>query len=393
MKQLSKDQKDLDEGLKIFDWSRRVSKFIGLWPLAPNNFIFFTTFSYFSVVMILEWMDFYYSLNDFDKILDNLTENLSFSQIYIRGIILKLQVNKLRQIIKVSMDGFNVNKFKNSSEIEIFLSFINKGKFFVKSIISFMAMTIITWYISPLTAPAPIADDNETIIYILPYRFHVVFEINDFKSYMLTYISYAPHSLIDCCSHASIECFLITLIYYLRGRLVILAGRINALNNKPKVEKYEINDIIAEHSRLLKFGETIISIYNTSLMVYMMSVTVLLCVIGYKILINFMTGPNADLVQYLIYIFITYLIIGLFCIVSERLISECNKVSEAFWNCEWYNMPPNTIKDIMFCILRSQKPLALQIGKFSYFNNNTLTIVTKTAMGYLSVLRHFVIIE
>lgn len=96
---------------------------------------------------------------------------------------------------------------------------------------------------------------------------------------------------------------------------------------------------------------------------------------------------------------------------------QCDKVNEAFWNCKWYNMPPNMIKDIMYCILRSQNPLALKIGKFSYFGNNTLTIVifffvhlyyfkialteilflffqvTKTAMGYLSVLRHFLIIE
>ncbi|XP_057334693.1 uncharacterized protein LOC130673619 isoform X2 [Microplitis mediator] len=393
MKQLSKDQKDLDEGLKIFNWIKYVSRTLGLWPLAQNNFVFFTTFSYFTVVMILEWMDVYYSLNDFDRVLDNLLENLSYSHIYVRGIILRLKINKIRQVIEDTIDNFSVDKFKNSSEIKIFLSYINEGKFFVKSFISFMAMTVIIWYISPLTAPAPIADDNETIIYILPYRFHVVFEINDYKSYMLTYISYAPYTFIHGCSHASVECILITLIYYLRGRLVILVGRINALTNKPKVEKYEINEIIVEHIELLKFGETVISTYSTSLMFYMMSATMALCVICYKILINFMIGPNKDLVQYLIYVLATYLIIGVLSTVSEGLISECNKVSEAFWNCEWYNMPLGSINDIMFCISRSQKPLALKIGKFSTFGNNTMTIVQKTAMGYLSVLRNFMVIE
>lgn len=144
----------MHEGLKIFDWIKRGSKGIGLWPLAPNNFFFIIAFIYFSIVIALEWMDFYYSLDDFDKVLDNLIESLSLSQIYIRLIILKLQINKLGQVIKDTMDNFSVEKFKSSSEIEIFLDYINEGKFFVKSIILFLAMTLITWYFGPLTAPA-----------------------------------------------------------------------------------------------------------------------------------------------------------------------------------------------------------------------------------------------
>lgn len=35
-----------------------------------------------------------------------------------------------------------------------------------------------------------------------------------------------------------------------------------------------------------------------------------------------MTGPNSDLMQYFIFIFATYFIITVFCIVSERLITE-----------------------------------------------------------------------
>nr|WNA12532.1 olfactory receptor [Microplitis mediator] len=393
MKQLSKDQKDLHEGLKIFDWIRRVSKAVGLWPLAPNNFFFLITFIYFSIVITLEWMDFYYSLNDFDKVLDNLTESLSLSQIYIRLIILKLQIKKLGQVIKDTMDNFDVEKFKSSSEIEIFLNYIDEGKFFVKSIILFIVMTLITWYFGPLSAPALIADDNETIIYILPYRVPSIFEINDFKSYVIMYSFYGPFIFIVGSSHATLECFLITLVYCLRGRFVILADRINALNDKSEVGNNEVKDIIVEHSKLLRLGETFINVYSSSLMVYMMNATTLLCIIGYKILITYIKGSNADIVTYLIFISTIYLIIALFCIVSERLTSECDKVSEAFWNCKWYNMPPNTIKDIMYCILRSQNPLALKIGEFSYFGNSTLTIVTKTAMGYLSVLRHFLIIE
>ncbi|XP_044588612.1 odorant receptor 2a-like [Cotesia glomerata] len=128
-------------------------------------------------------------------------------------------------------------------------------------------------------------------------------------------------------------------------------------------------------------------------MVYMICTTTCICVIGYKILVNCMTGPDADLVQFFIYIFAVYLIMTVFCFISEQLMSECDKVSEAFWNCEWYRMPPKTVVNVMFCIQRSQRPLTLKIGKFAHFGHNMLTVVTKTAMGYLSILRNFLVIE
>ncbi|CAD6213312.1 GSCOCT00013815001.3-RA-CDS, partial [Cotesia congregata] len=394
MEKLSSDQKQLDEGVKIFDYSRRVSKAVGLWPLASNDYIFTFSYCYFTVILIFEWMDLYYSLDDLNSVLDNLTENLSFTQIYIRGIILRIHMNRLKEIIKNTIGDFSINSFKNPSEIKIFMTYIDKGRFFVKSIISFMAMTVITWYFQPLTTPAPVASDNETILFLLPYRCHIIFEINDSKSYMLTYITFAPHTWIDGCSHASIECLLITLVYYLRGRLIILAGRIDRLSGMETLEwKNDLQDIIVEHIRLLKLGNNVIDIYSTSLMVYMICTTTCICVIGYKILVNCMTGPDADLVQFFIYIFAVYLIMAVFCFISEQLMSECDKISEAFWNCEWYRMPPKTVVNVMFCIQRSQRPLTLKIGKFAHFGHNMLTVVTKTAMGYLSVLRNFLVIE
>lgn len=55
---------------------------------------------------------------------------------------------------------------------------------------------------------------------------------------------------------------------------------------------------------------------------------------------------------------------------------KSKKVSNAFWNCQWYNMDQDCTKDIIFCIKRSQKPLCLRAGAFVTFGNNTLTEVS-----------------
>ncbi|XP_057334697.1 odorant receptor 13a-like [Microplitis mediator] len=395
MEDLTQEQRDLNEGAKMFDWGKWISKGIGVWPLAPNDYLFTTTFIYFTAVMMLECVDLYTCLGDFEKVIDNLTENLAFVHIYVRTLMLRVHIDKLRDVMSESLKDYRTSAFKNSTEIKLFMTHINKGKLFAKVVITFIAMTEVTWYLQPLTTPSPSVDDrdNETISILLPYHFYVFYKINDFKTYVLTYLSHGPHVVISGFGHATSDCFLIILVFHLSGRLAVLAERINALKNKSEMYKTQVKSIIAEHIRLLKMGENIRSAFATALLAYLFNGTILLCMIGYQILVNFMTGPNSDLMQYFIFIFATYFIITVFCIVSERLIFESTKVCEAYWNCGWYNMPQDCVKDIIYCIRRSQKPLALQAGKFAYFGNSTLTDVTRTAMGYLSVLRNFLIVN
>ncbi|CAD6213314.1 GSCOCT00004014001.3-RA-CDS, partial [Cotesia congregata] len=387
------DQKDLNEGVKIFNWGRRVSKGLGMWPLAPNNYIFVITFFYFTFAMGLEWLDFINSLHDLDKVINNLSDSLAFTHTFVRGLILRFHVKEIRMLINSSMQDFNIGTFKNSTEVKIFLNHIDRGKRVTRYIILFIAITEIIWFLQPLAIPGHFVSDNGTIKYILPYQFHIVYEIDSFKSYVITYILYTPHMFITGFSHSSTECFLITLVYYISGRLVIVAERINWLSKKKNFCEDDLNDIIKEYTRLLKLGETVINSYKSSLFIYMMNSTLLLCIIGYQILIHIMVGPKIKLIHCFVYIFTIYLVITVFCIVSERLIAENQKVCQAFWNCSWYNMPPKYVKKITLCILRSQKPLALKIGKFSYFGISTLTNTTKLAMSYLSVLRRFIITE
>ncbi|CAD6213308.1 GSCOCT00013817001.3-RA-CDS [Cotesia congregata] len=393
----TEDQKDLKEGLKVFTWTMKTSKLIGLWPLAPNNFVFVITFVYFSTFMILEYMDLFFSITDIDQVLNNLFVNLTFTHIFIRGLLLKRHINKLGGVIEEMIQDFNVKTFKQSSEVKVFMSYINSARFFVKFTIIFMIMSIYPYFLKPLSAEQDLGkanqNTNETIEYILPYPTYVVFKINDSNTYMWTYMAYVPITYIHGCCHATVECTLITLIFYLRAKLVILAERINELNSIAGVWKIELENIITEHSKILKFGGTVIDAYSSSLMVYMLSASILVCIIGYKILLNFLTGPDSEVVQMVVYLCTTYLIISVFCVVSERLSAESNQISEAFWSCYWYDKPPKTVKNIIFCIARSQTPLALKIGKFSYFGNDTLTVLTKTSMGYLSVLRHFLMTE
>ncbi|XP_014298822.1 odorant receptor 85b-like [Microplitis demolitor] len=395
---MENDQKELDEGVKAFYWAKRMSRCIGLWPVAPNYYLFNICILYFSVLMVLELIDLYNSVYDIDKLIDNFTENLASTHMYARILMLRVHNYRIGKMIMQAMKDYRISAFKNSYEINVFMEFVNKGKFLIKGLFIFIMSTEISWFLKPLTTPSSsdnsIINENKTLPqFILPYNVYIFYEVNSLKRYILTYLSFMPMVYVSGIGHSAVDCILVLLVFYISGKLSVLTMRIDALKNNQYDCRKELREIIAEHSRLLKMGDEVKDVYSTGLLVYLVNGNLLICIIGYQILINYMTGPNSDLLQYFVYIGATYFMISNFCIISEHLTAESNKVCEAYWNCEWYNMPQDCVKDIIYCILRSQRPLALQAGKFSTFSIVTLTDVTKTALSYLSVLRNFLIAE
>nr|AGG17946.1 olfactory receptor 13 [Microplitis mediator] len=396
----SRDERDLESSVRAFYWGKWMSKWIGVWPLAPNFYLFNVTFAYFTAVMLLEYVDLFFCLPNFEKVLDNLTENLSFTIIYVRTLMLRVHNYKLGTAIRECLKDSSVSAFRNSKEIDIFVQYTKEGKFFAKFVIAFAAMTETSWYLRPITSHTAIrviADNetlnNVTLKFSLPFHFYVFYEINSIKTYALTYLSHGPFVPINGFGTASANCFLIALSFHISGRLAVLAERIKTLKDNPDSYKRELKLIIDEHIRLLRMGEDVKISYGVNLLVYLLNGTILLCIIGYQILLTLTVGPRTNIMPFIVYIMTMYMVISIFCILSENLIAESNKVCEAFWACGWYDMPPDCISDVYYCIARSQKPLALTAGKFLTFGYGTITDVTRTAVGYLSVLRNFLLLE
>ncbi|XP_014298820.1 odorant receptor 85b-like [Microplitis demolitor] len=396
----SRDQRDLDQGARLFTWARFVSKGIGVWPLEPNYYIFNICIIYGAYIMITEYIDLYYCLPNLKKVINNLTESLAFTQMYLRAVLLRIYIKKFHYLMSEALKDYHVSAYKNSDEVYEFMGYVKKGRFFVKAVTIFVISTTSSWFLRPITSSTPAtsmsAPDNETaakFTYILPYKFHIFYEINNYRTYVLTYISHGPFPYVIALGAITSAVFLIILSFHVSGRLAILARRINALNCKNDGFRTDLTDIISEHTRLLQMGEEIRGSYAVALLLYIIVGTIQLCIIGYQILVLIAMGKQHSLMPYFVFILTTYLLISIYCILSEHLLAESEKVSESFYSCEWYDMPQDCIKDISFCILRSQKTLGLTAGAFITFSNSTLTDVTKTSMGYLSILRNFLLNE
>ncbi|XP_034941499.1 odorant receptor 85b-like [Chelonus insularis] len=388
------NQQVLDEVAKVLTWNKWLLSTLGLWPHNPNSFIFLMNFSYFVYHMAMEYLDLFLFINNLEHVVENLTENMAFTQILVRMAMLKKYNCQLGEVITEAFKDYDIKAFKTPTESKVFIDYMNRAKLFIKLLCAFVTMTATSYYAKPITSPPPeviekLNEENSTMPFILPYRFHLFYEVTDFRIYVLTYASHFPFVFVSGFGQTAADCLMVTLVFHVSGKLAVLALRIAAIKADSESCEKEFNEIIIEHERLLKMGKSIEEAFSETLLVHLVGATALVCILGYQLL----SGQSADLVTFFVFIFLVFLILYAHCVVGESLVTESHKVSEAYYDCLWYEMPQETAKNVIFCMLRSQKPLGLTAGKFGAFCLSTLTDVVKTAMGYLSVLRSFLTIE
>nr|QNL14964.1 olfactory receptor 20 [Aulacocentrum confusum] len=392
------NQETFDRAVQVLSWNKWLLSSLGLWPRAPNIFLFTINFGYFVYQMIHEYLNLFIFIDNLEHVIENLTENMAFTQILVRMAMLKKYNTQLRVVIDEAFKDYDVSLYKTPDEAKVFIDYIDKAKLFMKLLCTFVAMTATSFFAKPLTS-SQLPEENQpedsmkntTMAFILPYHFHLFYEVNDFQTYVLTYISQFPFVFVSGFGQTAADCLMVTLVFHVCGKLSVLALRIAAINSQSDFCQRELGDIIIEHNRLLNMGQKIEEAFSETLLMHLVGATALVCILGYQLLTNYAKGQSADLATFFVYIFLVFLILYAHCAVGESLITESSKVSEAFYDCEWYLMPQEASRAIVICMARSQKPLGLTAGKFKAFCLGTLSDVLKTAMAYLSVLRSFLI--
>nr|XP_050868558.1 odorant receptor 85c-like [Vespula vulgaris] len=388
-------QKELDRAALILSWNKKIMSTLGLWPNSRNNIKFSINFGYFSFLMILEYMDLVVFINDLEHVIMNLTENMAFSQIFVRMIMLWIYNDEIGDVINETIKDFDYRRYKSIEERQLFISYNTRSKLFVKLLITFVALTASSYYLTPILVSLgnglpkiEIGNVTETI-YLLPYRFYTFYPVEDLRSYIIVYAFELPFVFISGFGQSAADCIMVTLVFHICGQMSVLALRINNIDVNPKINHKEIQTVVELHTRLLRMGKIVADAFSVTLLAHLFGATSLVCILGYQILTNYSDGEKAVLISFLVFQFLVLLILYAHCTVGECLLSESTKVSEAFYACQWYNMPIKNARSIILCMARSQRPMCLTAGKFSTFCLSTLTDVLRTSMGYLSVLRSF----
>ncbi|XP_058809484.1 uncharacterized protein LOC131674683 [Phymastichus coffea] len=377
--QVAGGQEELDASARVFQWNRILMKTLGLWPATQSDLWFGINFGYFCYQMILEYLDLFLFIDNLEHVVMNLTENMAFSQIFIRMLMLRLYNAPLGKIIEEAMKDFDTKDYVGE-EITTFTAYHKKSIIFMKLLMSNTALTASSYYVKPLLGQlgdviAYLEGGNASFIYVLPYRFHTFYEL-DAKSYFWTYGSQLPFVFVSGFGQSAADCLMVTLVYHVSGQMAVLATRITKLDTESINCSSELRRLVQSHIRLLTMGQMIQDAFSATLLGHLIGATSLVCILGYQILLCLAIGESAILVSFFAFIFLVLLVLYAHCTVGESLITESNRVCEAYYNCKWYNMSQKDDKLVMFGIARSQKPMMLTAGKFSMFCLATLTSVS-----------------
>lgn len=211
--------------------------------------------------MMLEFINLFLNINNFNHVIENLSETISFFLVLIYLFMVKKHNRKIKKVIIEVIKDYNGKNFNTKDECCAFLNYINKAKFLCKILIIYVAFIGPLYYSKGLSASSLISDENDnnnTVsnssisgTFILPYRFYIFFEINDLKTYAIMYAAFIPVAYITMVGYLAIDCLLITLTFHICGKLSALSLKITSIVFNPIPMKKQFNDILIEHDRLL----------------------------------------------------------------------------------------------------------------------------------------------
>lgn len=105
--------------------------------------------------MLMEYLDLCLFIDNLEHVIENLTENMAFSQILIRMAMLKRYNKPLGTVIEEVIKDFDSRKYQSIEECDAFIKYNKKSKLFVKLLSAFVVLTASSYYVKPLTTEPP----------------------------------------------------------------------------------------------------------------------------------------------------------------------------------------------------------------------------------------------
>ncbi|KAL6426583.1 hypothetical protein ACFW04_009177 [Cataglyphis niger] len=94
-------------------------------------------------------------------------------------------------------------------------------------------------------------------------------------------------------------------------------------------------------------------------------------------------------VYFLAFVSITFNIY-IFCYIGEQLVDRYQKIGIKCYMIEWYRLPQNKARDLIFPMIMSNYPIELTAGKMITMSISSFSNILKTSMAYFNLLREVV---
>ncbi|XP_015182349.1 PREDICTED: odorant receptor 43a-like isoform X1 [Polistes dominula] len=164
-----------------------------------------------------------------------------------------------------------------------------------------------------------------------------------------------------------IDCKLAALLWYVAVKFELLSRDIREFKNMQ-----ELNACITRHQEVLRYaGET------KDVILYLVLTTILTTTMGTIFAgLNIVDQqPLAVKVQYVFVVFVASAELFIYAWPADNLINVSSNISWDIYNSNWLKSSPSARRNLMQCIIRSQNPETIRVGKikmplsFQYYSS------------------------
>ncbi|XP_017878907.2 uncharacterized protein LOC108624258 [Ceratina calcarata] len=176
------------------------------------------------------------------------------------------------------------------------------------------------------------------------------------------------------------------------GQLTIMMSLIIEFVNQFKDQNSndaftEIGVIVEHHLRVLSFIDRIEDVMTRICFTELFKCTLDMCILGYYILMEWADHDVRALSSYVVILISMIFNIFTICYIGEILTEQCQKIGEAVYLTDWYNLPEKHILDLILIISRSSVPPDITAGKMAHMSIYTFGSVIRSAVAYLNLFR------
>ncbi|XP_047370159.1 odorant receptor 22c-like isoform X4 [Vespa velutina] len=316
---------------RSFNWSSRLLKCMGIWPLKNYLPLFLFFFIYLFLHISLTVANLIWSPKTMDIVIMSVAENMEQMMTLTKITIARINRDELRKLFIELKEYSLTEKYETKEQKLTFVNYTKLPPYFIVIIAFSMSMAELIYYLTR------VAEGIQIVI----------------------------------------------------AQFAILSYKVKTLLNNSKNYHEGMKNIVLRHYRLIRLSEKLEDIFNFPIMQLLLGSTIHICVSGYYLLM----GPEmTDILTSLLFVFYMFSVTGtlfVYCFIGECFIQESTKFGNAIYNYEWYNLPAMDAKFFLICMIRTKKPQYLTSGKFAVLSLTVFTDIIKTSMGYLSVLRTF----
>ncbi|GAB1864524.1 Odorant receptor [Camponotus japonicus] len=321
--------------------------------------------------------------------IENLRITLPMLSALLKLVVMQRKQSVLLSIVKMMKEDWMMLKL--DAERDIMMKCMRTARLIVICAYFMLVCTlsmviILPWFGLSFRHLTNLTDRNRPLL-LQSYYFY---DTDKSPQFELTYLTQIITLILSLIVYASIDTFLVLVIFHVCGQLENFKDRLVNLIAGKEFNKV-LGDNIEIHLRLIRYVDKIDDMYNLMMLGWVIYFGIIICLSGFVfiVMVNNKEINVANLLQiYYIITAITIYFMQMFfyCYAGELMIDQCEAVYRAVYDLEWYNWNSKQARNLIPVMVRVQQSFRITAGKMIPLTMTTFCSLLKTSASYISFL-------